>query len=72
MKPVAFPIILILSLFITAFSCSSNSSKSRKPVSTIAVQPSKNSYVFGEKVLVNVNNQNPLKTAILKASKFYL
>jgi glutaminyl-peptide cyclotransferase len=57
MKPVAFPIILILSLFITAFSCSSNSSKSRKPVSSIAVQPAKNNYVFGEKVSVNVKTK---------------
>jgi glutaminyl-peptide cyclotransferase len=57
MKPVAFPIILILSLFITALSCSSNSSKSRKPVSSIAVQPAKNNYVFGEKVSVNVKTK---------------
>ena len=58
MKPVAFPIILILSVFMTAFSCSSNSSKSRKPVSSIAVQPAKNNYVFGEKVSVNVKTKN--------------
>lgn len=57
MKPVAFPLFLILSLFITAFSCSSNSSKSRKPVSSIAVQPNKTNYVFGEKVSVNVKTK---------------
>ncbi|KAF0239028.1 MAG: hypothetical protein FD181_413 [Prolixibacteraceae bacterium] len=57
MKPVAFPLIPILILFITAFSCSSNSSKPRKPVSSIAVQPAKNNYVFGEKVSVNVKTK---------------
>ncbi len=57
MKPFSFLLILVLSLFITAFSCSNNSSKSRKPVSSIAIHPSKNSYVFGEKVSVQVKTK---------------
>jgi glutamine cyclotransferase len=41
-------------MFITAFSCSNKSSKSRKPVSSITIQPKKNYYFFGDKVSVNV------------------
>jgi len=52
-----FPLLLVCSMFITAFSCSNKSSKSRKPVSSITIQPKKNIYVFGEKVSVNVKTK---------------
>ena len=57
MKASSFLLILVLSLFITAFSCSNNSSKSRKPVVSISIQPNKNHYVFGEKVDVNISTK---------------
>ena len=57
MKSFTFFLVIVLSLFITLFSCSNKSSKSRKPVSSIAIQPAKNNYVFGEKVSVNVKTK---------------
>src|SRR5690606_182703 len=57
MKPFSFFVIIFLSLFISAFSCSNNSSKSRKPVCSITIQPNKSNYVFGEKVSVNVSTK---------------
>lgn len=69
MKPFPFLLIILLSLFITAFSCSNNSSKSRKPVSSITVQPNKNNYVFGEKVSVNVSTK--IKNGVIENIKVY-
>ena len=57
MKPVTFSLIFVLSLLIVFFSCSNSSDRSRKPVSSIAIQPAKNSYVFGENVSVNVKTR---------------
>lgn len=57
MKPVTFSLILVFSIFVTFFSCSNSSDRSRKPVSTIELQPSKNNYVFGENVSVNVKTK---------------
>ncbi|HSO88883.1 MAG TPA: glutaminyl-peptide cyclotransferase [Draconibacterium sp.] len=69
MKPVKFTLILVLSLFITFFSCSNSSDRSRKPVSSIAVQPSKNNYVFGENVSVNVKTK--VRDGEIEAIKLY-
>lgn len=69
MKHVTFSLILVLSIFITFFSCSNNSDRSRKPVCTITVQPSKNSYVFGENVSVNVKTK--LKDGDIESVKLY-
>ncbi len=57
MKLFSLSLVILLSLFITAFSCSNNSSKSRKPVCSISIQPNKSSYVFGEKVAVNISTK---------------
>ncbi len=54
MKPSAFLFFVACCLVIIFLSCSNQSSKSRKPVSSITVQPEKNQYVFGEKVSINV------------------
>ena len=67
MKRVAFPVLLIISILITAFSCS-NTPK-RKPVSSITIQPKKKSYVFGEKVTVNVKTK--VKNGEIKSIKLY-
>ncbi len=65
-----FPIVLILALFVTFFSCSSKSTKRpRKPVSAINVQPSKQNYVFGDKISVNVTTK--LKDGELKAVQLF-
>jgi glutamine cyclotransferase len=56
-------------LFITSLSCSNKSSKSRKPVSSIVVQPNKSNYVFGEKVSVNVKTK--IKDGEIKSIKLY-
>jgi len=69
MKQTTFPLILVCCLFITSLSCSNKSSKSRKPVSSITIQPNKNNYVFGEKVSVNVKTK--LKDGEIKSIKLY-
>ena len=57
MKSVTFSLLFFLSLFIVFFSCSNSSDRSRKPVSSISIQPAKSNYVFGEKVTVNVKTK---------------
>lgn len=57
MKRIIFPIVLIFCLFITFFSCSNKPKKSRKPVSSISIQPNKKNYVFGEKINVSVSTK---------------
>lgn len=57
MNRTAYPLLLICFLFITSFSCSNNSGKSRKPVSVISIQPNKKNYTFGEKVSLNVKTK---------------
>jgi glutamine cyclotransferase len=69
MKPFPFSLIILLSLFTTAFSCSNNSSKSRKPVSSISIQPNKNNYAFGEKIAVNVSTK--VKNGEIESIKVY-
>ncbi|NQU53378.1 MAG: glutaminyl-peptide cyclotransferase [Bacteroidetes bacterium] len=69
MKRTTFPFLLIFSLFITFFSCSNTPKRSRKPVSTITIQPNKRNYVFGEKVSVNVKTK--LKNGEIKNIKVY-
>ncbi|MGE0018499.1 MAG: glutaminyl-peptide cyclotransferase [Draconibacterium sp.] len=70
MKPVTFPLILVFSLFVTFFSCSNKSSKSRKPVSTVAITPQKNNYVFGDKISVNVKTK--IKGGEIESVKLFL
>lgn len=70
MKRYFFPLILILSLFVIFFSCSSKSSKRpRKPVSTIEIQPSKQNYVFGDKISVEVKTK--LRDGELKSVQLF-
>lgn len=69
MKRIAFPLVLIFSLFITSFSCSNTPKRSRKPVSTITIQPKKATYVLGDKVAVNV--QTKLKNGEIENIKVY-
>ncbi|WP_340111948.1 glutaminyl-peptide cyclotransferase [Maribellus mangrovi] len=58
MKRSFFPIVLVLSLFVIFFSCSSKSTKRpRKPVSSIRIEPSKNQFVFGEKISADVKTK---------------
>ncbi len=54
MKKSVFPLVLVFCLFVTFFSCSNKPKRSRKPVSTIVIQPTKLNYFFGEKVSVDV------------------
>lgn len=70
MKPVTFSLILVFSIFITFFSCSNSSDRSRKPVSTIEIKPLKNYYVFGENVSVNVKTK--VKDGEIESVKLYL
>ena len=57
MNRLYYPYILIFCLLITFFSCSNKSEQSRKPVSAITMLPSKDNYVLGEKVTVNVSTK---------------
>jgi glutamine cyclotransferase len=69
MKRSAFPLLLIFFLFITSFSCSKTPKRSRKPVSTITIQPNKKSYVFGEKVSLKIKTK--LKNGEIENIKVY-
>ncbi len=69
MKQTAFPIVLIFLMFIVFFSCSNTPKRSRKPVSTITIQPNKKSYVFGEKVSVNIKTK--VKNGEIETIKLY-
>ena len=57
MKRSVFPLVVLFCLFITFFSCSNKPKRSRKPVSTIVIQPIKNDYILGEKVSINVKTK---------------
>ncbi len=70
MKPVTFPLILVFSLFVTFFSCSNKSSKSRKPVSAIVISPQKSNYAFGDKISVNVKTK--IKGGEIESVKLFL
>lgn len=50
-----YPLFVFTILLITSFSCSNSSDRSRKPVSSITVEPNKKSYAFNENVSVSVN-----------------
>ncbi len=69
MKPFTFILILFLSLFVTLFSCSNQSSKSRKPVCSISIHPAKTNYVFGEKISVNITTK--VKNGEIKSIKVF-
>ena len=58
MKRSFFPIVLIIYLFITFFSCSNKSNKRpRKPVSSIQIKPSKNQYIIGDKISAEIKTK---------------
>lgn len=69
MKRTTFPLLLLFCLFITFFSCSNTPKRSRKPVSTITIQPNKKNYVFGEKVSIHVKTK--LKNGEIEIIKLY-
>ncbi|MCY1721887.1 glutaminyl-peptide cyclotransferase [Prolixibacteraceae bacterium Z1-6] len=70
MKRNLFPIVLVLSLFITFLSCSNKSTKRpRKPVSTVTLKPNKNQFVYGQKVSVNVKTK--LRDGEIKTIQVY-
>jgi len=57
MKKTIFPFVVIFCLFITFFSCSNQSKRSRKPVSNITIAPQAQNYVFGNEVSVRVETK---------------
>lgn len=57
MRQTSFYLLIISSLLIFLFSCSSTPKRSRKPVSSIQIMPKKNYYQFGEKVQVQVKTR---------------
>lgn len=70
MKRNLFPIVLILSLFVTFFSCSSKSTKRpRKPVSSLTVKPNNTQFTYGDKVDINVKTK--LRDGEIKNIKVY-
>ncbi len=50
MKRTCFPAILLLSFFIIFLSCSNKSTRSRKPVININIEPNKKNYITGDSV----------------------
>lgn len=70
MKRNLFPIVLILSLFVTFFSCSSKSTKRpRKPVSSLTIKPNNTQFIYGDKVDVNIKTK--LRDGEIKNIKVY-
>jgi len=70
MKNNIFPIVLVFCLFVTFFSCSSKSKRSRKPVSSISVIPDQKDYKFGQAVDITVKTKLP-NGEIEKVQLFY-
>jgi glutaminyl-peptide cyclotransferase len=53
-----FPLVLLLSLFVTILSCSNKSTeRPRKPVSSIRIKPAKDQFVYGEKIAADVKTK---------------
>ncbi len=70
MKRSFFPIVLVLCFFVSFISCSNSSTKRpRKPVSTVIIKPSKESYTCGEKVSVKIKTK--LRDGSLASVKVY-
>ncbi len=57
MKRYIFPLVIIFSLFIFCFSCSSKPKRSRKPVSSIVITPKAQNYIYGTSVSVSVETK---------------
>ena len=57
MKRTFFPAALIICLFVTFISCSNKPKRSRKPVSSITIEPGARNYIFGNTVTVNVKTK---------------
>src|SRR6056297_634124 len=52
-----FPVTLIICLFVTFISCSNKPKRSRKPVSSITIEPGARNYIFGNTVTVDVKTK---------------
>lgn len=52
-----FPVVLIICLFVTFISCSNKPKRSRKPVSSISIEPGARNYIYGNTVNVNVTTK---------------
>jgi glutamine cyclotransferase len=57
MKRTFFPVVLIICLFVTFISCSNKPKRSRKPVSSITIEPVARNYIFGNTVAVDVKTK---------------
>ena len=57
MKRNFFPVALIICLFVTFISCSNKPKRSRKPVSSITIEPGARNYIYGNTVIVNVKTK---------------
>lgn len=57
MKKAIFPLVVIFCLFVTFFSCSNQSKRSRKPVSNITIMPKAQNYIYGNQVTVRVETK---------------
>ena len=69
MNRTTFPLVFVFCLFVTFISCSNSSNKSRKPVSSITIQPNKTSYLIGDKVTVTVSTK--VKNGEIKNIRLY-
>jgi len=69
MRRNVFPLVLVFCLFVTFFSCSNTPKRSRKPVSSITIVPSKKNYTFGEKISVQVKTK--VKNGEIQNIKLY-
>jgi glutamine cyclotransferase len=52
-----FPAVLIIFLFVTFISCSNKPKRSRKPVSSITIEPGARNYIYGNSVAVDVKTK---------------
>ncbi len=70
MKRYLFPLFLVVAVLVTFLSCSNKAQRSRKPVSTIDLNPSEKNYILGKSLLVEVNTK--LRDGELKQVQLYL
>jgi glutaminyl-peptide cyclotransferase len=57
MKKPFFLLVLILGIFVFLLSCSSQNKRSRKPVSTITINPTAQNYIYGNTISVRVQTK---------------
>lgn len=70
MRRFYLPSIILISLLVVFLSCSNKPKRSRKPVSSINIEPSKRNYYAGDSIKINITTK--IKDGELESVKLYL